>query len=121
MRNGRHGPRRSLGKRIQQLRRQRGLTQEQLAEAIDKTSKHVGQIERGEVNVGIDSLIGIARKLAVRVKDLFPDAGRPGVHVITDHDLNTLEQIATIVERISAQSRRASPGATAPAKPRRTA
>lgn len=120
MGNERHDLRRSLGKRIQQLRRRRGFTQEQLAEGIDRTSKHVGQVERGEVNVGIDSLIGIARKLAVHVKDLFPD-GRSGVHVITDQDLKTLAHVAKVVERIGAESHRAPPAAASAAqKPRRT-
>ena len=64
-----------VGANVQRLRRSRGLTQEQLSEIVGNTGKHLGQIERGEVNVGIDTLTRLASALEVDVTDLF--AGGP--------------------------------------------
>jgi transcriptional regulator with XRE-family HTH domain len=60
-----------VGKNIVDLRRSRRWTQEQLAEKIGKDLKHLGQIERGKVNVTIEFLTAIAAALEVNVGDLF--------------------------------------------------
>lgn len=60
-----------VGRNVQRLRRARGLSQERLAEMVGNTGKHIGQVERGEVNVGLDILTQIARALSVDVGDLF--------------------------------------------------
>ena len=54
-----------IGKKVKQLRQLRGLSQEQLAELVGNQYKHIGQVERGEVNVGIDTLVSIAANLVV--------------------------------------------------------
>lgn len=46
------------------------LTQEQLAEKADLSYKYVGELERGLVNVSLDSLVRIAASLNVRVRNL---------------------------------------------------
>ena len=45
------------GKRIQELRRDRGMTQTQLAEYVGISSDNLGRIERGQQGVSIDLLI----------------------------------------------------------------
>ena len=42
------------GKRIQELRRDRGMTQTQLAEYVGISSDNLGRIERGQQGVSID-------------------------------------------------------------------
>jgi transcriptional regulator with XRE-family HTH domain len=64
--------REGLGKRIRLLRKSKGLTQEELSEKAGLSYKFVGEIERGEVNISLDSLIGIATALNVKINDLFP-------------------------------------------------
>lgn len=61
-----------LGKRIRALRRIKNLTQEDLGEKAGLSYKFVGEIERGEVNPSLDSLVKIATALGVKVGDLFP-------------------------------------------------
>jgi transcriptional regulator with XRE-family HTH domain len=39
-----------LGKRIRALRKQKGMSQEQLAEQVGMSGKYLGEIERGQVN-----------------------------------------------------------------------
>lgn len=63
--------RRNLGIRIRDLRKSGGLTQEDLGEKAELSSKFIGELERGEVNVSLDSLGKIAEALGVRIGDLF--------------------------------------------------
>ena len=61
---------RSLGKRIRELRRERGYSQEKLAELADVHENHVRRIERGEANPSFLVLIRIARAVGISVSDL---------------------------------------------------
>jgi transcriptional regulator with XRE-family HTH domain len=63
--------RRELGARIRDLRKQAGLTQEKLGEKADLNYKFIGELERGQVNVSLDSLVRIAVALEIRIEDLF--------------------------------------------------
>ena len=60
-----------VGLNIRKIREERGLTQEKLAEFADLHRAYIGQIERGEKNVGLKNLERIAKALKVDIKDLF--------------------------------------------------
>jgi XRE family aerobic/anaerobic benzoate catabolism transcriptional regulator len=62
---------RAVGKRIEALRRKKGLTQEKLAEQVGLSMKHIGEIERGRVNPTLASLAGISKALEISLMDLF--------------------------------------------------
>lgn len=51
------------GKRIQQLRKTKGLTQEQFAVKLNISDLHLGKIERGEGTASIDLLVEVAISL----------------------------------------------------------
>src|SRR4051794_1423133 len=75
-----------VAKGVKRLRRLRGWSQEQLAEQVGNTEKHISQIERGKVNVGIDVLASIASELEVDVAELFRNrskTARTSVRLIT--------------------------------------
>lgn len=59
-----------VGEHIMVLRKRKGLTQKELADAIEATSVHIGRIERGESNVTILILRKIAIELNVSVSEL---------------------------------------------------
>jgi transcriptional regulator with XRE-family HTH domain len=59
-----------LGAKIRELRRKRKLTQDVFAERSGLHRAHVGEIERGESNVTIQTLKIIADTLDVRIVDL---------------------------------------------------
>ena len=106
-----------VGRMVRELRLLRGWSQEQLAERANSSPKHVGRIERGQVNVGVDALAALARALAVNVADLFAEsagrqAPRPAIHVIGGDDLAQLEKIAALVRRIKSRRARPSRGST---------
>ena len=47
------------------------MSQEQLAERADLSPKYLGEVERGCVNISLDSLVRICQALAMRLGDLF--------------------------------------------------
>jgi transcriptional regulator with XRE-family HTH domain len=59
-----------LGQRIRRLRRQRGLTQVELAVHLGLTRPHVARIERGDYDVHLSTLQTIARGLGVSMSRL---------------------------------------------------
>lgn len=63
--------RKKFGKRVKQLRKERGLTQEKLAELIDVDRSYMGFIERGERNPTLDKISKIAKALNVSLSHLF--------------------------------------------------
>ncbi len=56
---------------MRRLRLQRGLTQEELAEASDSHVNYVGGVERAERNPTATKLVALAAALDVGVSDLF--------------------------------------------------
>lgn len=61
----------SIGERVAKLRRERSLTQEQLAESAGVSRNHIADIELGTRNTGIWSFVLLARALGVTVSELF--------------------------------------------------
>lgn len=59
-----------LGATIRKFRRKRKLSQDVFAERSGLHRAHVGEIERGESNVTIQTLKSIADTLGVRIVDL---------------------------------------------------
>jgi transcriptional regulator with XRE-family HTH domain len=49
-----------IGKRIQGLRQAKGITQEQLAENINISLRHLQKVERGERGGSVETLVEIA-------------------------------------------------------------
>ena len=62
-----------LGKRIQSARRETGLSQEQLAEAIGKSPSAVSTIETGKRGASLETLVHIANVLQVSADYLLAD------------------------------------------------
>src|SRR5690349_4456732 len=90
--------RRRVGSHVQRLRTARGFSQERLAELAGNTGKHIGQVERAEVNVGLDILTGIARALSVDPSDLLVPLPRrrrrePPLFLVNRSELEQMEQV----------------------------
>lgn len=60
-----------IGEKIREIRTQKGLTQENLAEKSGLHSTYIGGVERGERNLTVISLEKIARGLEIDIRDLF--------------------------------------------------
>ena len=59
-----------LGENIRLHRKRVGWSQEKLAERADLHPVYIGDLERGEENVSIDSLVKVAKAMKVSVTDL---------------------------------------------------
>lgn len=63
-------PRIVFGRRLRQLRLERRLSQEKLAELADLHRNYVGGVERGERNVSLINIVKLAHGLNVRTSKL---------------------------------------------------
>lgn len=59
-----------IGLNIRIIRERRGLTQEKLAELSGLHRAYIGQIERGEKNIGLRNLEKIAKALNIKIQVL---------------------------------------------------
>jgi transcriptional regulator with XRE-family HTH domain len=63
-----------VGKRIRVFREKKHWTQEELAFEADLHRAYIGQIERGEKNLGLINLQKIAKALNIRMSRLVKDS-----------------------------------------------
>jgi len=71
-----------LGKRIGEIRKREGLSQEKLAERVGISAQYVSNIERGKENPTLDLLLGLADALKVSLAEMcdFEDMDQRKVH-----------------------------------------
>jgi transcriptional regulator with XRE-family HTH domain len=60
-----------FGRRIRQLRTERGLSQEQLAELTGFHRTYIGMVERGERNISLSNIGAFAETFGMSVSQLF--------------------------------------------------
>ena len=59
-----------LGRRVQNIREKRGLSQTQLADMAGVGRAHLSQIENGAVDARIDTLHALAQALEMKLEEL---------------------------------------------------
>lgn len=59
-----------IGEKIRKIRLEKGLSQEELAFEAELHRAYVGQIERGEKNIGVQNLQKIAAALKIKISKL---------------------------------------------------
>ena len=62
--------RKFLGTRLRALRKQRALSQERLGDRAGLSGKFIGEVERGEKSISIDSLYHVSVALEVPLRQL---------------------------------------------------
>lgn len=71
-----------VGENVRKTRKERGMTQEELAEKVGLQNTYIGGIERGERNISLETLEKVANGLEVKpntlldFKDLEPEKFR---------------------------------------------
>ncbi|HNV08673.1 MAG TPA: helix-turn-helix transcriptional regulator [Dokdonella sp.] len=75
-------PRILFGRRLAQMRRARGWSQETLSLESGVARSYLGGVERGQRNIALLNICRLAETLEVPVADLFahPNADEPGNH-----------------------------------------
>ncbi|MBT2289287.1 helix-turn-helix transcriptional regulator [Paenibacillus albidus] len=66
---------RKIGERIRRMRKEKHLSQEQLAELSGLHTNYVGQVERGEKNVTLETLEKVVLGLGISLEELFRYVG----------------------------------------------
>jgi transcriptional regulator with XRE-family HTH domain len=96
-----------IGKRIKELRKARGLSQERVAEMLDISTNYLSGIECGRENPTLDLLLRLAAALKVDVAALFSGAWfglteaelRRKLRALLDHsDLDQLREVLTLMK-----------------------
>lgn len=64
-----------LGKKIKVLRVERELKQSELAQLVDSDPSYIGRIERGEINITMITLKGIAIALGIKPSEILEQIG----------------------------------------------
>lgn len=63
----------AFGEKVRELRKEKGLSQEELSFKADLHRTYIGMIERAEKNITLTNIEKIAKALDVKVKDLFDE------------------------------------------------
>ena len=86
--------RKFLGQRLRALRKERVLSQERLGKGSGLSGKFIGEVERGEKSISLDSLYHVSVALGVPLRDL-TDVGDKHSTVATEE----AEKIYALVSR----------------------
>ncbi|MDC3413481.1 helix-turn-helix domain-containing protein [Aquibacillus sp. 3ASR75-11] len=84
-----------IGERIRKLRKERGLSQEELAHLSSLHPTYIGQLERGEKNATIDTIEKVTKALEISLEELFRFA------TLNDRESEKVEQLKRLLHRIS--------------------
>lgn len=84
-----------FGRRVRELRKQKGLTQEQLAEAIGRSVDTVSNIERGSSLTRISTVAAIADALGVSMSGMFES---PEDQLVAERDRSKARRLARLIE-----------------------
>ena len=57
--------------RLEELRKERGIRQEELAEALEVSRQTIGSLENGRYNPSVILAFQIARYFGMRIEDIF--------------------------------------------------
>ncbi len=61
----------AFGNRLRELRQEQCLTQEELAHQAGLNRTYIGDIERGEKNITLGSMVKLAKALGIKLRDFF--------------------------------------------------
>lgn len=83
-----------VGERIRNIRKERGHSQEELAHLASMHPTYIGQLERAEKNITLESLVKLASALDITLEELFKQI-QPSPKAPTSY---TLSEIVTMLQ-----------------------
>ena len=102
-----------LAQRVRELRKQRGLSQQRLGSQSSLSGKFIGEVERGEKSISIDSLYKVSVSLGVPLGHLTnvqrsgvpsPDAEKIFALVVGRHPRATVRRAYEMLEAMLAKT-----------------
>lgn len=85
----------ALGVRIKNKRLEQNLTQEQLAEKVELSAVYIGQIERGERKMTIETLVKLANSLNSSIEELLKDSTSSNINARLNELVNIAKELDT--------------------------
>ena len=82
-----------IGKKIQEFRKKKGVTQEQLSEVLDISPHYLSTLERGIYNIKLDTLIKILNYLDCSADEIFCDVVNKSVPITPSRLSEKLETL----------------------------
>ena len=89
----------TLGNRIRAAREKRDLSQESLAERADLHPTYIGQVERGEKNLTIVSLLKISAALGIPPEALVKGLSLSGANNLSKEKLELIDLIISLPDK----------------------
>ena len=83
-----------IGKRIQEFRKKRGMTQEELSEFIDISPHYLSALERGIYNIKLETLVKILNCLDCSADEVFCDVVNKSFALTTNRLSKKLEELS---------------------------
>lgn len=84
-----------IGKRIQEFRKKKGMTQEELSEVIDISPHYLSALERGIYNIKLETLVKILNTLGISADEVFCDVVNKSCAVTSSRLSERLESLPT--------------------------
>ncbi len=84
----------SIGKRIQEQRAKKGITQDELAEILGVSTHHLSALERGVYNIKLEMLVLIINTLGCTADDLFCDVIDSGYKARSSRLADKIERLS---------------------------
>ena len=95
-----------FGKRLASIRKEKGLTQQQLADAAEVTQKMVDYYERRAVNVRTDTLVSLSEALDMSVDELLgisAPKNKPGPKSKLENQMQAVAKLPKSQQRFVSQ------------------
>ena len=89
-----------FGRRLKALRKERGMTQEELAAALSITPNHLGKIDLGKRGISIEVLLGVSEVL-----DISLDVLIKGKRHISPQALQLIGQMRIALDQLEGNER----------------
>ena len=96
----------TIGRRLRSLRRERGLTQSELARQIGIQQSDLSRMEQGEYRVSLDNLFKILRTFDVKVGEFFNEGSRPAAQPVSRPLRQEDMQVLHLLRQLSPEGRR---------------
>ena len=84
----------TVGEKVKVARRAQGISQEKLGELTGLSTNYVGQVERGQRQVALDTLAKITEALGTDLGTIFEDFRATGKKSPTEMEISALNETA---------------------------
>ena len=93
----------SIGRKLRQYRQKQGYSQEALADRAGLHPTYIGQVERGEKNITVETLAKITTALGIPITAVFEELPQPTAPSEENYPLKAYQLLAALPEREQAK------------------